>query len=583
MYKIFKATLIARAAVHIGSGMDSDLSDALIRRNARGEIIIPGTAIAGALRSLLTRLAPRLDGRECAALTDATISCDCAVCRLFGDVNPQDEAKSESAASRVLVFDAKLIALASPTTIRDGVGIDRASRASSRADAVKFDLEIIPAQSQFELRMELRADANEQLLVAGLAEWHAGRAWLGGRVGRGLGAFRLDAPKFIERELKTANQLVAFLKEDHPWENESAVEPRWLEERTDRARTCARENGAADAASPLVARCWLALEFTLAAQGPLLTNDSVASGTSGFDHAPLLAAVDAWGKPILTGAGLRGVLRSHAERIARTLATLNASNAQEFNVKCPACDPHSKRKNKNAASLALESCDSLLRFEQDKESDARVESGEMCLACRMFGSPRFGSRFLVEDAALIGEPKYKMLDFLAIDRFTGGGREGAKFDALALWQPEFRARLFFDNPVAWELGWLALVLRDLKEGWLSVGFGAAKGMGRVKMHDWTGRLGVIHRADFPRGKSETPDEIEQHIAALDDAAVDDGAYRAAIAQEANRAQWLALAQSWVAAFHDELLKERPCTTGLELKRDTYFDRVDSLYRKEVTL
>lgn len=69
----------------------------------------------------------------------------------------------------------------------------------------------------------------------------------------------------------------------------------------------------------------------------------------------------------------------------------------------------------------------------------------------------------MEDASLIGEPVYKMLDFLAIDRFTGGGSDGAKFDALALWQPAFKVRLFFDNPEAWEWGWLALVLRDLRD------------------------------------------------------------------------------------------------------------------------
>lgn len=33
---------------------------------------------------------------------------------------------------------------------------------------------------------------------------------------------------------------------------------------------------------------------------------------SGFDHAPLLRQVEGWQEPALTGAGLRGVLRSHA-------------------------------------------------------------------------------------------------------------------------------------------------------------------------------------------------------------------------------------------------------------------------------
>jgi hypothetical protein len=43
----------------------------------------------------------------------------------------------------------------------------------------------------------------------------------------------------------------------------------------------------------------------------------------------------------------------------------------------------------------------------------------------------------VEDAEAQSEPIKKVLDFLAIDRFTGGGRDGAKFDAFASWNPSF--------------------------------------------------------------------------------------------------------------------------------------------------
>ena len=106
-------------------------------------------------------------------------------------------------------------------------------------------------------------------------------------------------------------------------------------------------------------------------------------------------------------------------------------------------------------------------------------------------APLRGSRLVIEDAALQAgtDPVFKVQDFLAIDRFTGGGRDGAKFDAVGLWRPAFTARLRLENPQAWELGWLALVLRDLAEGWLSVGFGRRQGL-------WPGhraRLDGAHR------------------------------------------------------------------------------------------
>ena len=117
-YRVITGTLEARTAVHVGSGEGNELTDSLLRRDTKGNLLIPGTAIAGALRAMLTRLAPRLGHAPCVALQppekrDARKQkcCDCAVCRLFGDVEPGDErvsreVESASAASRLLVFNA---------------------------------------------------------------------------------------------------------------------------------------------------------------------------------------------------------------------------------------------------------------------------------------------------------------------------------------------------------------------------------------------------------------------------------------------------------------------------------------------
>lgn len=582
-YRAILLTLTARTAVLLGSGQDNDVTDALIRRDAQGDPILPGTALAGALRAILTRLAPRMGSKICVALqapkkqVGEPQPCSCAVCQLMGDVNPSDAEKEKAAASRLLVFDARLKDAA--TMVRDGVGIDRVTGAAARAGAVKFDLEVLPAGTIFVTRLELRNADNddEQLLAAGLAEWCAGRMWLGGRVARGLGAFKAQV-KMVERTFMNGAQIFDWLDTDEPWKNATDVTTRLTKTRVQeaRGRIAPLETTNQDNA---ILKGWALAEFTLAATGPLLTSDAVASLVSSFDHAPLLANVEDWTQPVLTGAGLRGVLRSHAERIARTLVSIRAARQKDisarefFLARCPACDPLvSRNPNRTEEGVAMESCDSLLRYERNKGGDDGISQQELCLACRLFGSTRWGSRLIVEDAPFLGKPDYKMMDFLAIDRFTGGGSEGLKFNALALWQPRFHARLYLENPEPWELGWLALVLRDLKEGWLSLGFGAAKGFGKVKIQEASLNFGCLTPQDFPNGKhafSAFPAEPEY-----------DGVFQIARAQ--NNAAWRELAQSWVREFNDKL-EEEPRNKDLNLPADSYFGvaDLDKLYPLEV--
>ncbi len=563
-YRVITGMMQARTAMHFGAGDGNDVTDALVRRDGAGHPLIPGTAIGGALRAMLTRLAPRLGAGVCKAIADDDGKpCGCGVCRLFGDINPTDEENSPACASRLLVFDANL-QVSTASFIRDGVGIDRASGAAARAGAVKFDLEAIQQGCAFELRMELRgADSQgEQLLAAGLAEWQAGRAWLGGRVARGLGAFTLQEVRCVGLDLNQTAQLMTFLYEDYPWKKGAQEVPGWLSQQVGQIKLQPMDAQA-------VAPCWLNIAFTLQAGGPLLTNDATSGCLSGFDRAPLTVAVADWASPVLPGAGLRGVMRSHAERIARTLATSTANNVQEFLRHCPACNPLAVRLG--GVVPALESCDSLFkswRKQNKKQTATEANDNQLCLACRLFGSTQLGSRLLVEDAPFVGEkPEYKMLDFLAIDRFTGGGADQFKFDALALWRPAFRVRLHLDNPQPWELGWLALVLRDLRDGWLNVGFGAAKGFGQVHIPtgDWEAQLGFL---DDGFGLPATTTS---------------GVYQVADLNAATQSRWLTQAAHWVEAFQQEIKK---CDWGNERRDmpDTYFvGKVDQLYPRKETL
>lgn len=59
-YDMVTGRLVSRTAVHVGSGEGAGTTDALLRRDAQGRLLIPGTALAGALRTIATRLAHAL-------------------------------------------------------------------------------------------------------------------------------------------------------------------------------------------------------------------------------------------------------------------------------------------------------------------------------------------------------------------------------------------------------------------------------------------------------------------------------------------------------------------------------------------
>jgi CRISPR/Cas system CSM-associated protein Csm3 (group 7 of RAMP superfamily) len=588
-YRAVLGKLVARTAIHIGSGHGDDACDAFLRRDVRGRWVLPGTALAGALRGLATRLAPRLSLTPrkplpatrtwCLALEENPSGgqpCGCVVCGLFGDLFPgvadeRDRQTEETGgrASRLLVFDASPEVSAGNAALRDLVGIDRVSGTAARDAAAKFDLEVLPAGTTFFLRLELDASTSDDeaaLLAAVLSEWREGRAVLGGRSARGLGAFTLEEVRLVERDLTQPDGLLAYLDTDRPWEGSDLVpQTDWLDRQLTRLRG---QVGTAPAGVPAVARSFAWLRFDLQALGPFLTHDARVSGRGGFDHALTLMQPDRNGRPVLPGSSLRGVLRSHAERIARTLVTRQVSGAAQFGERCPACDPLS-RPTASPATEPLASCDALLQSNtHPDEQDVRNE--QLCLACRLFGSTRRGSRLLVEDAPLKEgtTPQYKVLDFLALDRFTGGGREGAKFDALALWRPCFRASLRLDNPEPWELGWLALVLRDLAEGRLRVGFGAAKGFGQVTIPAGTLDVGFLTPGDFP-GDTDWLKSRPQAASGL---------YRVCSVSWADgteRDAWRGQAEAWVRQFAQQIdgferFHDKDC--DMRLRADSYFDR-----------
>lgn len=160
------------------------------------------------------------------------------------------------------------------------------------------------------------------------------------------------------------------------------------------------------------------------------------------------------GRAALPASSLHGALRSQAERILRTLG-----EATPEGYKVPAV------------------------FGLDKDP-------KLNLAAVLFGAP--GWRGVLQCSDFLAPANSPTIDhhMVAIDRLTGGGKDSAKFSIKALDCPTLSGSIRLDlgrlgklalyNPAieAQCLGLLAHVLRDLDEGDIALGYGAAKGYGR---------------------------------------------------------------------------------------------------------
>lgn len=163
---------------------------------------------------------------------------------------------------------------------------------------------------------------------------------------------------------------------------------------------------------------------------------------------------------LLPGSSLKGAIRSHCERIARTVRPAGP----------PAwcCDP-----------FADDSCGK--RAEQGRrDATPAGRYRDACLACRTFGNTRLGSHVRVSDAFPVGEVTLEQRDGVAIDRVSGAVAAGP-FNLEVVTAGAFRATLSLRNFQLWQVGWLALALRDLGAGLLPLGASKSKGFGRMRL------------------------------------------------------------------------------------------------------
>lgn len=242
--------------------------------------------------------------------------------------------------------------------------------------------------------------------------------------------------------------------------------------------------------------CQADVTIHLEPQDPVLIKSGYAT-LDGPDMVPVQTVRD--GKEIyyFPGTSLKGVLRSHFERIARTL--------REGSVCLPYYDPKKAKDmplpvDSNAERTAAVGCGYREAVNADEHTTAAMYR-ESCAACRLFGSLRFGGRFSIGDAyPLDGKAPHKShRNGVGIDRFTGGTVPGVLFDLVVLEGGIFETKLRLINFELWQLAALNFQLLDLQDEIISIGSGRSRGLGRVKGGVQAYTLTYVRPGDMVRG------------------------------------------------------------------------------------
>lgn len=273
---IVRGNLVLQTPAHIGNGdSDSPLDMPLLLDETEGHALLPGTSIAGALRSYLAQHDERLAEH------------------LFGTVRG-----SSSQESKLIVDDARAEQFS--VELRDGVAIDSATRTAE--DKKKFDIELLAPGTTFPLRFELLVPRKEaehlrQGLELTLSALQRGDLALGKRKRRGFGRCTVSRWTVIRYDMTTPQGLVAWL--------DGTGEP---QEGKDLATLLNVEAGA------MLPRTQFRIHGTFDLDGSLL----IRAG-AGAHGGPDMVHLRSGGKPIVSGTSLAGALRARALRISNTL------------------------------------------------------------------------------------------------------------------------------------------------------------------------------------------------------------------------------------------------------------------------
>lgn len=231
----------------------------------------------------------------------------------------------------------------------------------------------------------------------------------------------------------------------------------------------------------LVNEAFCTLQITTT--GPLLVKSGHAS-ISGPDMTPVLTWRGGKQEVFLPGSSLKGVFRSHLEKIVCSLKPRVV------------CYPFEGSEDKQTdvqqrQQYYRDSCGGMFNQYAKRSEDNRRRLEERtdliyaasCPTCRLFGSTGFIGRLAISDAYLASNSKElkEQRDGVGIDRLTGGASHGAKFELEVVSSGVvFETDIHLRNFEIWQLGMLFVMLQDMEDELVRIGSGRSRGLGKVK-------------------------------------------------------------------------------------------------------
>ncbi len=506
-------TLQAETPLHVGGyGVDVD-TDLPLSRNGKNQLYIPGTSITGVLR----------------AWCESNFH-KAAIKEIFGfqetDKTKVGTNQDRSHASFVFIEDA-VVTLPSglQIEIRDGVGIDRFY--GTAADKSKFDRAILPKGSKlkFEITVEIEDrklkprnkrkhnkdyEETEDQFKKRISETKAifghllealqkSEIRFGASKTRGLGRVKFELTEIRDEK---------FLGFE---ENESILD--LFDE--NKKLTISIQTLIAFDTNKTPKPPKPKLEITICWKPTLPLMNKAGYEGIGVDMLPVTSGVaDDKLSLVLAGSSIKGAFRSHAERIVRTLLHCDDKTISDYEERNKKIETKGKNFNDQIDSipfveevfgarkktdstnpklglgaLSIDDCYSVERFDQKewrnieqgtaKDDDSAI-NWEISKAIETVQTK-------MTHQTKIQNPHFHITHHTAIDRFTGGVADGALYSVLAPhnieWQP-IKMSLDFGRTNGKDkccLMLLLLVLRDLAENRLPLGFATNRGMGEVKV------------------------------------------------------------------------------------------------------
>ena len=376
--------------------------------------------------------------------------------------------------------------------LRDGVGIDRYTGAGT--DRIKFDREILPADTKLPFRLIFEEPTGTEILASGaqilaslLQALQGGEVLLGAAKSRGLDKVKLEDLTIVEHKFASRVGILDVLRGRAQSSNGLELLCKdWQQQRRER---------------PVIT---IAIEW--APKGPFM----VKSALDGMvvDTLPLISRADSGFRLALPGSSSKGALRSQAERIAATL--WNGSVEEDFLkqlARFPIVQnlfgapkardaPGDEQQDWLPGLSALSIADCFSKEPISAEALQHMESG----GASVKDLPDWTKALPAHQKNGSGKPYLDPATHFAIDRWTGGASDKALFSVLEPWNFTWEKlvltidpkRLPRDPAGAGESGTetalaaialLLLTLGDFVRGEVPLGFGTNRGFGTVEVQD----------------------------------------------------------------------------------------------------